>query len=463
MTEKSASKQHPTQESKTAADKILVESQQYQWLAQQLTIWRDKQLLSDNQASQISNLYYAKHSAAQSWATGILVAIGALLIGGGVIMLFAHNWEHLGKGARTILSFLPLVLAQALSIYSYKRQPNSSAWWEASATLIFMAIAASIALIGQTYHIYGDLERFILTWLILGLPLVYLLRSSMVLILCSILIVWLCTFEGKSYWLFFAALIPYWVYASKNQSNAAFYWSTWLAAIGFAIALMMSSIFRYSILSLYPVLFLLLMSAAYYLLGKLLFNDESHGFWKNPLASLGAIGIGLFSLIISSEDNRGHFERYREMQWDWAAYLDVALFFVALALILFGLVRYAKRFKSYQLVLIASGLVAVFALFDFAQWISLLGWLFVGMNLYILICSSLIIIRAIEEGKTLLLNGGLIWLSSLIGFRFFDSDLSILGKGIVFILIGCAFIGVNIWFNRKHKKQLVAEQETAHG
>ncbi len=444
-----------------AINKIDIEPNQKTWLDKQLKHWQQEEIISTEQKRQIQILYRTKATRDNNWATGILVAIGALLIGGGIIMLFAHNWEYLGKGVRTFLSFLPLVLAQALAIYSYKKQSHSAAWWEASATLVFMTIAASIALIGQTYHIYGDLERFVLTWLLLGIPLVYLLRSSMVLILCTILIVWLCTFEGKLYWLFFALLFPYWIYAYKNKVNAAFYWSTWLAAIGFAIALMLSSLFRRSFLDFYPVIFLLLMSAAYFLLGKILFAKANNSFWKNPLSSLGAIGIGLFSIIISSEGNRSSYYGREGVILNWESYIDLGLYFSALAFIIFGLGKYFKHLKFHQWLMVASGLVAILALLDFAQWISLLGWLFIGMNLYILVCSSLIIIRAIEEGKTLLLNAGLIWLSSLIALRFFDSDVSILGKGIVFILIGSAFIGINVWFNKKRKQQL-QRQELNH-
>ncbi|WP_251357824.1 DUF2157 domain-containing protein [Kangiella sp. TOML190] len=433
--------------------------EQQAWLLEQSKYWLEQNIINEQQAQTINGLYQKQlpeHKS--SLASAILASIGALLIGGGVILLFAHNWEHLGKVARTLFSFLPLVLAQLLCFYVYRKKFTAVGWREAAATLVFFAVAASIALIGQTYHIYGDLERFVLSWLLLGLPLIYLMRSNMVLILSTVLIVWLCTFQGKPYWLFFLALMPYWLYSFRRERNASFYWSTWLAAFGFAMALIISAIWRQSLISLYPLIFLLLMSSVYYLAGKLIFGFDEHGFWKNPLVSLGAIGIGCFSLLLSNNTyGLGWYYRTRSISDGFNSYLDAALLFVALAFLIFAVVRYGKSLQLYQLLLAAIGLVGIIALFEFAQWLNWLPWLGVVMNLFILVAASLIIIRAVEQGRALLLNAGLLWLSGLILLRFFDSDLSIFSKGMAFIFIGSAFIGVNVWFNRQHNKQLSAE------
>lgn len=443
--------------------KISLEKQK--WLLQESQGWVESDIISSQQHQAINDLYQAEleESESTNWATNILVALGALLIGGGITLLFAHNWEHLGKGARTVLSFLPLVLSQALCIYTFKAKFSSIAWREAGATLVFMAIAASIGLIGQTYHIYGDLERFVFTWFLLGLPLMYLMRSSMVMILLTILICWLCTFQGKVYWLLFLLILPYWIYSYRKQRNMAFYWALWLAAVGFAVALMISSAYRYSLLTLYSLPFLITMASAYYLLGKLLFGFENYKFWKNPLTSLGAIGVGIFSLILSFPEasvsyNRSYHEKYT---LNFPAYLDLAIFFLALTFIIFGLIRYRKQLELYQTFILAMGLTGLLALLDFADIISLeswLGWLF---NLIIIVTSGAIIFRSAEQGRTLALNGGLLWLSTLILLRFFDSDMSILWKALAFILIGSSFIGINVWFSRKQKQ--LAKTEASNG
>ncbi len=453
-----------------SSEKQQITKNRYHWLQSQLQNWLSQSIISDEQAQQIQAGYQFDNeldgASSNAWTTGILVALGAVLIGGGIIMLFAHNWEHLGKGARTFLSFLPLVLAQALCIYSFKKRFQSASWREASATLTFMAIAASIALIGQTYHIYGDLERFVLTWFVLGVPLAYLMRSNAVMVLATILVVWLCTFQGKPYWLLLITLIPLWVYFYNNQRSGGFYWSSWLATAGFAIALMISATFRHTPLSFYPITSLLLMASAFYGLGKKLFGFDNHSFWKNPLSSLGAIGIGIFSIVLSHNESWAWWGSswHRIEISGFADYLDLLLVFIAIGIIVWLLISHWKKFKLYQRLLLMVGLMSVFAILHFAQWFSSFGVLvlIIGMNLFVLLTATLIIVRAVEQNRALLLNAGLLWLSSLILMRFFDSDVSILIKGFAFILIGCGFIGMNIWFNRQRKKSPLIAKEGAY-
>lgn len=434
------------------------------WLAEESKAWVADGIISSEQSQAIKSLYQVEmdeNIQQTGWAMGILVALGVLLIGGGIILLFAHNWEHLGKGARTVLSFLPLIVAQALCFYTFKSKFNSTGWREAGATLVFMGIASSISLIGQTYHIYGDMERFVLTWFVLGLPLVYLMRSSMVMILLTVLICWLCSFQGKAYWLLFFLLVPYWVYCYKQQRNIAFYWGIWLASLCFVIALCISLAFRSSPLFLYPIMSLMTISAAYYLLGKVLFGFDNTKFWKNPLSSLGAIGIGIFSLALSYADLWSEtYHQYYSFQLTPLVYLDAVVFFAALALIIFGLYRYRKQLQLYQMVMTGTGLIGLIAMLHFSQVIGSLVWLSWFFNLFIVVVAGLIIVRSAEQGRMLALNGALLWLALLILIRFFDSDISILWKAAAFIVIGSAFIGVNIWFSRQNKR--LAQQEAAN-
>jgi uncharacterized membrane protein len=56
----------------------------------------------------------------------------------------------------------------------------------------FFAIGANISLVAQVYNIPGDLNSFIITWMLLSLPLVYLLQSSIVsLYILQELLLWL--------------------------------------------------------------------------------------------------------------------------------------------------------------------------------------------------------------------------------------------------------------------------------
>src|SRR6185369_15508307 len=64
----------------------------------------------------------------------ILSAIlGSLLIGAGVILLVAHNWDFLSRPVRCAIAFTPLVLSQALAIFVLLRRNGSAPWSESAA------------------------------------------------------------------------------------------------------------------------------------------------------------------------------------------------------------------------------------------------------------------------------------------------------------------------------------------
>ena len=71
-----------------------------------------------------------------------------------------------------------MAVGQLLALWGILSGRGSTAWREGIAILITAAVAASIALVGQTYHIPGDLGAFLLTWMLLILPLIYLLEAS---------------------------------------------------------------------------------------------------------------------------------------------------------------------------------------------------------------------------------------------------------------------------------------------
>jgi uncharacterized membrane protein len=154
----------------------------YQWLASQLPEWEKAGWVTPEGARAIREKYHPGEVSARSTSpvyTAISI-LGAALLGGGIILLFAYNWNMLGRGVRTFLSLLPLALAQGITLFALLRKADRPAWREGSATGLVASVAAGIALIGQTYNIQGNLSSFLLTWMLLSAPLVFVLRSRVV-------------------------------------------------------------------------------------------------------------------------------------------------------------------------------------------------------------------------------------------------------------------------------------------
>jgi hypothetical protein len=143
----------------------------------ELPVLEQDGVLSLEKTDQIRAYYAANTRSGLHWAVVAFAILGALLIGSGIILLFAHNWESFTRPARAVLSFCPLAIGALLSLTALLRN-GGSAWREGAGLFHALAAGASIALIGQTYHLPGDTPAFLLTWALLILPLPFLLRAT---------------------------------------------------------------------------------------------------------------------------------------------------------------------------------------------------------------------------------------------------------------------------------------------
>ena len=70
-------------------------------------------------------------------------------------------------------------------------------------------------------------------------------------------------------------------------------------------------------------------------------------------------------------------------------------------------------------------------------------------NLYLLLLGGLMLRDGLQGGQLPRINAGLGILSALIAARFFDSQLPFTVRGLLFIVIGCAFLAVNLLVKRR--------------
>ena len=107
------------------------------WLAKQLPELLAEKVINAETVDRLSK-YFALDDVQQSESglsrmTIILAAIGGLLIGGGIIMLFAHNWDSLSRPIRTFLAIAPLIVSQIFALMALYPKQRGAAWREASA------------------------------------------------------------------------------------------------------------------------------------------------------------------------------------------------------------------------------------------------------------------------------------------------------------------------------------------
>ncbi|MBA4058731.1 MAG: hypothetical protein C0490_28700, partial [Marivirga sp.] len=206
------------------------------------------EVITEETAQKITN-YYASHSNQPTNRLFIVFGIlGALLVGMGIVLIIAHNWDNLPKAGKLFIGLFPLIIGQALCGYLVVKKTESKTWREGSATFLFFAVAISISIVSQVYNIEGNFGRFLLVWMALCLPIVYVLRSSMASLLFISGITWYACEVGYfsyqnshawMYWLLLALIVPFYYFEffrSDNKSNF-FYFHSWLLCLSVTISL----------------------------------------------------------------------------------------------------------------------------------------------------------------------------------------------------------------------------------
>lgn len=416
-------------------------SKEAAWLLRELPALVEKGLLDEATAARLRSHYAV--TPGLGWDLVLLAIGGAALIGLGVILIFAHNWENWTPELRVLLSLVPLLAGQLACVQALRN--GSRLWGEGAGLFTALAVGASIALIAQTYQFGGDLPRFLLTWTLLALPLVYLLDASAVAALCWLGALGWALASGESdgalhgalrlpVFLLLAALpLPHLLrHLQRGRGSARVAWLLRVAlavlVIGYAVCTPWRELGK--LLPVYAA-----MSAAALLAGRHGFSGL-HGLWGNPLEGAGLFGLCALALISTAD------EVWRDLTLGLDASVAVPALLTAVAAILAR--RLWRQHRSLLAPVAAAWPLLVFlmaALDPIAA--ALLG------HLYVLVLAGALIRAGLVETRLGLANLGAALLAALVLLRFFDSDLSYVLRGLGFILTGAGFFGAVLWLRRR--------------
>lgn len=433
------------------------------WLLAELPELISSGVLSAEAAEALRQHYSATDSGEPRRIGFVLSAIlGSLLIGAGIILLVAHNWDFLGRPVRCAIAFTPLVLSHALAIFVLLRRNESAPWREAAAILNVAAIGTAIALVSQTYQIQGDFARFILVWMLLALPIVYLFRTSVGLAIYFVgATVWVLSSKGGPFfgarpndlwvWALLLLGVPAFIARLRQDRNS---YGTLLIMTALAVAAAFSlgqtnglgaqSFWRGSFAAFWTVV---------YLVGVAPFKD-----WRptrpHPFVAAGWIGILSLAIFLSFQDT------WRTQRWQNAVYLvprhypDVLATGIQIAWILAALLFTAYALWKERKINLAP---AAFAPIALAAWAiakrtgnPLIPSLF--LNFFTLALGIFTLLRGVRAGRVFEANLGMLVVAILAIARFFDSKFEFFVRGIAFIVIGLGFLGTNlVVFKRRER------------
>ncbi len=418
-----------------------------EWLYRELPKLVDQGLIPAESAERIKE-YYGSGGIKTGSRTFLVIfgVIGALLVGLGIILILAHNWPQLTKLYRLSISMGFLVAAQiaAGSVLWFKK--DSMAWREATATILMLMVGSAFALVGQTYHLIEDTDAFLLTWMLLSLPLVYLMNSASVAVLYSIgITIWAFSSyfdSGKQIiWVLFSLIIPYYRGLLKNHRYAnttvTFSWVI-LICFYFCFGAAFARYLDHLSILIYGSLFTLP-----YIAAGLWFSGHHQG-WPMPFKAIGLAGSVGLTFLLTFNDVWRHITVDKGTV-PFAVYLSALGLVVAVA----GGSLMLKKRKSqgiwqFSFIPCVMGFAYILRFFD----ISGIGATVI-MNGYMLWLSVSVIAVGVREQRIGVVNLGMLMIAILIVARFFDIDLSFIVRGVAFVLVGIGFLVANVILVRR--------------
>ncbi|HUR31221.1 MAG TPA: DUF2157 domain-containing protein, partial [Saprospiraceae bacterium] len=200
-------------------------------LRKEITELLNAGVINSETADRINEYYNSKSGTPQNRLVIVFGIFGALLVSLGIILILAHNWDDLSRGVKTVIAFIPLLFGQAVCAYTLIKKKESVAWREASSAFLVISIGACISLISQIYNISGSISEFLLTWILLTLPIMYVMRSSMASLMYIAGITWYAcevgywgnsTHESYLYWVLLLLALPYYYLLFKKERESNF-------------------------------------------------------------------------------------------------------------------------------------------------------------------------------------------------------------------------------------------------
>lgn len=431
----------------------------HRWLAEQLPAWERDGIVTADGARRLSERYAAEPRG--GLAQVIVGAIGALLIGTGLISVLASNWDDFPRWVRLALALGPLAATQAVSWWVLQTSGAAKAWQrEAAALAQSLAAGAAIALVSQIHNLPGKWTDLVFWWCVVAVPLAWVLQSNAVAIAYLVgIAVWTIaeSFERVTrfdamdvadvrIWfpVLLAGILPLW--PGRDLRERPQPGSRLVLAVTALVGLLavtayatvrpafMTPSFRLS-----P--WLVMLSAAALVLFPLDRGGIAEPLTRKPQVVLGGLVLVALSLMETYErpakDLVAAVGPALQLPWCWLLLAVVAGF----AFVAFRQGRFAV------LAVAALAIVPLLAAPLSPQGAG--GWPVAIAYSLALLTLSIALIALEFHGRQGAARIGAALIAVLVILRMADADASLVAKGVAFIAIGCAFLGFNAFIGRR--------------
>ena len=213
------------------------------WLFTDTERWTAEGLITAEQAACIRSLYPAP-TPTLPWGLLVFSCAGAAVVGLGVILLIAYNWEDVPKFGKLTLVFGAIIATHIAGLALQRRPGWQPRLGEALSLLGSMLFGAGIWLVAQIYNIDEHFPNGFLLWALGSLAMAWALESIPQAILATVAFAFWGSYEtwefaSPTLWAIIAVLLGVGPLAWRKQS--ALLTAVVLAAVYFLSIITLSS------------------------------------------------------------------------------------------------------------------------------------------------------------------------------------------------------------------------------
>jgi uncharacterized membrane protein len=432
---------------------------QTRWLLTEIDRWKAEGVVSPEQADQLRARYDqppalgAAPKESVPWGLLVFATAGAIVIGLGVILLFAYNWDEIPKAGKLALVFLAVIASHAGGLHLLAKPGWRPKLGEAILALGTMFYGAGIWLVAQIYNIDEHYPNGFLFWALGALAMAWAVRSTANgLLAVVLLVIWGCceTFDFRQPQFWSVMLVAGGLLPLAWHNRSALLLAATLAAVQLLLAVNVfawgSGAHAFTATLAWGVL---LVAAA-----RLTEADRAE-FMGGPTV-MAFFGFGAFfvcAYLLSfhdAADNLLDWSRRSGQRAGLAYAFSWALFALGLA----GWLWIARRSllqKELEIRredwLLPIALLYCFGLAAMHQrgWGLFVSWSF---NLVLLGVAIMWMWRGCQESRLGPTVMGSLLLSAIVLARYFDLFQSLASRGLAFIILGGIFIAEAMFYRK---------------
>jgi len=412
-------------------------------------------IITNDTAQQITEFYKRKHETSPNRQLLIFGILGTILVGTGVMFIVANQWDQFPQFTKTTCAFLLLIIPQLFCAYVMLKKIGKAVWREVAALLLFFVVGANLSLVSQIYHINGDASTFLMAWMTLTVPLIYLLDASVLSLayLFMSMIYGLTAmnngaFPNEEYlfWIFFMLPLPHYLQLfRKAPASILLILHHWM--VPYILTQTLIILTHRAHMLMYPAY--IFMFAIFYFIGKRpIFKNRP--LIQNGYLIFGFAGTIISLLVMSFKAN------WKDLAKDVYQISNIMttpefagcfILFVLATILLYNQ-NHGKNWAKWKLIDVTYILFLI--LFILGAQVTTLSVILI--NLLVIIFGLMLLKEGAKHTHLGIINLGMLIFALLAICRSFDSDLTFVVKGILFVLVGIGFFATN-WLMIKKRNE----------